>query len=59
MSHLKERQMLSYFILWKQYFFVKIPEYIDQWGYVMAQLVEALCYEPEDKGFDSRWGNFD
>ena len=25
------------------------------WGYEVAQLVEALRYKPEDRGFDSRW----
>jgi hypothetical protein len=24
-------------------------------GYAVAQLVEALCYKPECRGFDSRW----
>jgi hypothetical protein len=24
-------------------------------GYAVAQLVEALCYKPERRGFDSRW----
>jgi hypothetical protein len=24
-------------------------------GYAVAQLVEALCYKPEGRGFDSRW----
>jgi hypothetical protein len=30
---------------------------IVQWrvGYVVTQLVEALCYKPEGRGFDSRW----
>jgi hypothetical protein len=23
--------------------------------YAVAQLVEALCYKPEGRGFDSRW----
>jgi hypothetical protein len=26
-----------------------------QRGQAMAQLVEALPYKPEDRGFDSRW----
>jgi hypothetical protein len=26
-----------------------------QWGYMVAQLVEAVCYEPEGRGFDSQW----
>jgi hypothetical protein len=25
----------------------------------MAQLVEALGYKPEGRGFDSRWGGWD
>ena len=25
-------------------------------GYMVAQLVEALCYKPEGCSFDSRWG---
>ena len=25
-----------------------------QWGHAVAQLVEALSYKPEDRGFDSR-----
>jgi hypothetical protein len=29
--------------------------YCGDWGYVMAQLVEALRYKPEGGGFDSRW----
>jgi hypothetical protein len=27
-------------------------------GHAVAQLVEALCYNPESRGFDSRWGHF-
>jgi len=29
------------------------------WGYAVAQLVKALRYKPEDRGFDSRWGHWD
>jgi len=29
--------------------------YKNTWGYVVAQLVEALRYKPEGRGFDSRW----
>jgi hypothetical protein len=25
------------------------------WGHAVAQLVEALCYKPERRGFDSLW----
>jgi len=28
-------------------------------GYVVAQLVEALRYETEFRGFDSQWGHWD
>jgi hypothetical protein len=31
--------------------------YIDL-GYAVAQLVEALRYNPEDRGFDSRWSHW-
>ena len=26
---------------------------VDTWGYAVAQLVEALRYKPEGRGFDS------
>jgi hypothetical protein len=32
-----------------------IKPHICMW-YAMAQLVEALRYKPEGRGFDSRWG---
>jgi hypothetical protein len=28
------------------------------WGYAVAQLVEALHYKPEGRGFDSRWSHW-
>ena len=28
-------------------------------GYAVAQLVEALRYKPEGRGFDSRWSYWD
>jgi len=28
-------------------------------GYVVAQLVEALRYKPEGRGFDSRWDHWE
>ena len=31
----------------------RIPE--RTWGHTVAQLVEALRYKPEGRGFDSRW----
>jgi len=27
----------------------------NEMGHAVAQLVEALCYKPEGRGFDSRW----
>jgi len=27
----------------------------NEWGHAVAQLVEALCYKSEGRGFDSRW----
>ena len=27
------------------------------WGYAVAQLVKALRYKPEGRGFDSRWSH--
>jgi hypothetical protein len=26
--------------------------------YAVVQLVESLCYKPEGRGFDSRWGHW-
>jgi hypothetical protein len=27
----------------------------EEWVYAVVQLVEALRFKPEDRGFDSRW----
>ena len=32
--------------------------YLTTRGYAVAQLVEALRYKPEGRGFDSRWCNW-
>jgi hypothetical protein len=37
---------------------IKFSSYIYKMGYVMAQLVEALRYKPEGRGFDSRLCNW-
>jgi hypothetical protein len=29
-----------------------------EWGYAVAQLVEALRYKLEDRGFDFRWSHW-
>ena len=34
---------------------IKLAHYIIPWGNARAQLVEALRYKPEGRGFDSRW----
>jgi hypothetical protein len=31
--------------------------YVKNMGYLTVQLVEALCYKPEGRAFDSRWGH--
>ena len=36
---------------WSKYFLCVL----DFMGYAVAQLVEALRYKPEGRGFDSRW----
>jgi hypothetical protein len=36
----------------------QIHLYLLQMGYAVAQLVEALCYKPEGRGFDSRWCHY-
>ena len=36
-------------------FEIKIGLYTVLWGYAVAQLVEALRYKSEGRGFDSRW----
>jgi hypothetical protein len=28
------------------------------WGHAVAKLIEALCYKPVGRGFDSRWGHY-
>jgi hypothetical protein len=33
------------------------PRLLDR-GYAVAQLVEALRYKPEGRGFDSRWSHW-
>jgi len=37
------------------YTYIYICIYIYIWGHAVAQLVEALHYKPEGRGFDSRW----
>ena len=32
--------------------------YFESWEYAVAQLVEALRYKPEGRGFDFRWSHW-
>jgi hypothetical protein len=36
---------------------MKFNHYVTKLGYAVAQLVEALRYKPESRGFDSRWNH--
>jgi hypothetical protein len=38
--------------------FFSPTEYSNYVGHAVAQLVEALLYKPEGRGFDSRWCHF-
>ena len=41
-----------------EYFYVPAPNFINLClgkGHTVVQLVEALRYKPEDRGFNSRW----
>jgi hypothetical protein len=40
--------------MWLLVIYIYIYIYID-WGHAVAQLLEALRYKPERRGFDSRW----
>ena len=35
-----------------------VCSYFILWRHAVAQLVEALRYKPEGRGFDSRWCNW-
>jgi len=37
------------------FYFIKVLDTINKLGHAVAQLVEALRYKPEGRGFDSRW----
>jgi hypothetical protein len=34
--------------------FISYTRYNIRWGHAVAELVEAPCYKPEGRGFDSR-----
>jgi hypothetical protein len=47
-----------FFLMPRQPFWAKASstKFLDHTeGHAVAKLVEALCYKPEDRGFDSRW----
>jgi hypothetical protein len=47
----KPHYVMHPLMLYDQYFLKE--------GYAVAQLVEALRYKPECRGFDSRWSHWD
>jgi len=49
-------------LIWYVYDIFVTCNWVDtrwQWVHVVAQLVEALRYKPEGRGFDSRWCHWD
>jgi hypothetical protein len=50
----------KYGILWASRAYVKpnLLKFYLREGYALAQLVEALHYKPESRGFDSRWSHW-
>ena len=51
LAYLLVRQLLLLLQLLLYYYY----HYYYYWGHAVAQLVEALRYKPEGRGFDSRW----
>ena len=53
------RLLNNYFVAWSLSIVTKEPHFntctVHLWGQAVAQLVEALRYKPEGRGFDSRW----
>jgi hypothetical protein len=37
---------------------LKIMKVLSTLGHTVEEFVEALCYKPEGRGFESRWGEF-
>jgi len=52
-----ERTVFS--VRYKLKFMCNINNYVQKVGYAVAQLVEALCYKPEGRGFYSPWRHWD
>jgi hypothetical protein len=46
--------IIAYFMRYFSFFIVYIMTVCVAWGYAVSQLVEALRYKPEGRGFDSR-----
>ena len=51
-GHVGRRLLLRYYELYQR---LQLEYYV--LGYAVAQLVEALRYKSEGRGFDSRWGH--
>jgi hypothetical protein len=50
--------MENLFYCFDWYYITPVSKWL-LWGQAVAQLVEALCYELERRGFDSRWCHWD
>jgi hypothetical protein len=57
MEHAAESWCNSYMYNWLTKMANNAIKYITA-GHVVAYLVEALCYKPEGRGFESRWINW-
>jgi hypothetical protein len=45
--------------MWVIYCLVEELVTCSEWGHAVVQLVEALRYKSEGRGFDSQWGHWD
>jgi hypothetical protein len=61
-SYIKESNMLTLYALVRRILITLRTEFVCTlyiyMRYAVAQLVEALRYKPEGRGFDSRWGHW-
>jgi len=62
MAERDKKQITIYYEAGKKIFESRIPNarlkvhtHTTNWGHAVAQLVEALYYKSEGRGFDSRW----
>jgi hypothetical protein len=58
-EYVQSNNMLIYYSLCNVLTFLYCPYlFIFFWGNAVALLVQALCYKPEGRGFDSRLGHW-